>query len=293
MGFNPSSFKGEANLPVECVSWEDAQQFIKKLNARNDGYIYRLPTEAEWEYACRAGTSGDFAGNLDKMAWYNCNSGNKTHPTGQKKVNDWGLYDMHGNVWEWCADWYDENYYAKSPDVDPQGAHSGATRVMRGGGWFYEAAACRSAMRDHDAPNYRFHDCGIRLVRTYGREPTMVPEITIFTDELERQKQREEQDMGQAQTQTSSGQLPQQVDVTNGIAKAIAAALQAKPKSEPIISNVWLTLPSNDSIEKINEDIRAFEFVISYISTFSESAVSPTFTVASSNEGGGQSAGQS
>ena len=179
MGINPSSFKGEANLPVECVSWEDAQQFIKKLNARNDGYIYRLPTEAEWEYACRAGTSGDCAGNLDAMAWYNRNSGNRTHPTGQKKGNDWGLYDMHGNVWEWCADWYDGNFYAKSPDADPQGAPTGSTRVMRGGGWFYEAAACRSAMRDHDAPNYRFHDCGLRLVRIYSGEPTIVPEPII------------------------------------------------------------------------------------------------------------------
>src|SRR6185295_12837821 len=104
MGDNPSNFKG-ANLPVEKVSWNDAQDFLLKLNAR-DGYTYRLPTEAEWEYACRAGSMGDFAGELDDVAWYDKNSGSKTHPVGQKRPNVWGLYDMHGNVSEWCSDWY-------------------------------------------------------------------------------------------------------------------------------------------------------------------------------------------
>ncbi|HEY7545724.1 MAG TPA: bifunctional serine/threonine-protein kinase/formylglycine-generating enzyme family protein, partial [Blastocatellia bacterium] len=132
MGNNPSNFKG-ANLPVENVSWNDAQEFIQKLNARNDGYVYRLPTEAEWEYACRAGSTGDYAGNLDEMAWHGSNSASKTHSVGQKKPNAWGLHDMHGNVWEWCMDWYLENYYSQSPSADPPGPGTGSLRVSRGG----------------------------------------------------------------------------------------------------------------------------------------------------------------
>jgi formylglycine-generating enzyme required for sulfatase activity/tRNA A-37 threonylcarbamoyl transferase component Bud32 len=165
MGANPSNFKGE-NLPVEQVSWNDTQEFIKKLNARNDGYIYRLPTEAEWEYACRAGTTGDYAGNLDEMGWYTASSGDKTHPVGEKKANAWGLYDMHGNVWEWCSDWYDGGYYGKSSEVDPKGSESGSARVERGGGWYGYAAYCRSAYRCYDAPGVRFIFLGFRLVRT-------------------------------------------------------------------------------------------------------------------------------
>ena len=110
MGNNPSNFKGCDQCPVETVSWDDAQEFIRKLNAQNDGYKYRLPSEAEWEYACRAGTTGDYAGNLDEMAWYGKNSGGKTHSVGQKQANGLGLYDMHGNVWEWVEDRYHHNY---------------------------------------------------------------------------------------------------------------------------------------------------------------------------------------
>jgi formylglycine-generating enzyme required for sulfatase activity/tRNA A-37 threonylcarbamoyl transferase component Bud32 len=165
MGNNPSSFKG-ANLPVEQVSWNDVQEFIKKLNAKNDDYIYRLPTEAEWEYACRAGTIGDYAGNLDEMGWYNKNSENKTHSIGEKKSNNWKLHDMYGNVWEWCSDWYDSKYYAKSPEVDPKGPDSGLTRVLRGGGLLNPAATCRSASRYNDTSSTRFYRIGFRLVRT-------------------------------------------------------------------------------------------------------------------------------
>jgi formylglycine-generating enzyme required for sulfatase activity len=165
MGNNPSNFKG-AKLPVEQVSWKDTQEFIKKLNAANDGYVYRLPTEAEWEYACRAGTTGDYAGNLDEMGWYDKNSEEKTHAVGEKKANAWGLHDMHGNVREWCADWYNERYYAKSPDVDPKGPDSGSSRVWRGGGWNNNAAYCRSAYRDSYNPGTRFDSSGFRLVRT-------------------------------------------------------------------------------------------------------------------------------
>jgi formylglycine-generating enzyme required for sulfatase activity len=163
-GNNPSRFKG-ANLPVENVSWNDVQAFISSLNARsNDGYIYRLPTEAEWEYACRAGTTGDYAGSLYEMAWYEDNSGGKTHPVGTKQPNAWGLYDMHGNVWEWCADW--KGSYESGTATDPRGPSSGSARVSRGGGWFHPAAICRSAFRDSLSPGSRGGHLGFRLVRS-------------------------------------------------------------------------------------------------------------------------------
>jgi formylglycine-generating enzyme required for sulfatase activity len=135
MGNNPSRFKG-ANRPVEQVSWEEVQTFIEKLNAREPGVTYRLPTEAEWEYAARAGTTtaysfGDSAGDLDEYAWYGGNTGGQTHPVGQKPANGWGLYDVHGNVWEWVQDWYGE--YPSSPQGNPSGPPSGASRVVRGG----------------------------------------------------------------------------------------------------------------------------------------------------------------
>src|SRR6185369_5352120 len=114
MGNNPSYFKG-ANLPIETVSWNDVQEFIKKLNAQSDGYNYRLPTEAEWEYACRAGRNGDYAEDLSETSWYEKNSESKTHGVGQKKANGWGLFDMQGNVSEWCQDWFAEDYYSRSP----------------------------------------------------------------------------------------------------------------------------------------------------------------------------------
>jgi formylglycine-generating enzyme required for sulfatase activity len=128
MGDNPSTIKGE-NRPVETVSRTDAQDFLDKLNARNDGYRYRLPTEAEWEYAARAGSTGPYAGALDEIAWYAGNSGDETHPVGQKKPNQWGLYDMEGNVREWVSDWYSRTYYSSSPAADP----SGPTTPQRGG----------------------------------------------------------------------------------------------------------------------------------------------------------------
>src|SRR5262249_4981511 len=136
MSNNPSHFKG-ANLPVDTVSWNDAQEYIKRLNAQNDGYTYRLPTEAEWEYACRAGRMGDYTESLDEMAWYERNSANETHPVGQKKANGWGLYDMQGNVSEWCQDWFAEDYYSHSPSIDPTGPKTSKDlpmemRVLRG-----------------------------------------------------------------------------------------------------------------------------------------------------------------
>jgi formylglycine-generating enzyme required for sulfatase activity len=150
------------------VSWDDCQEFLRKA-----GGGLRLPTEAEWEYACRAGTKtrfsyGDDADyrQLGEYAWYASNSGNKTHPVGEKKPNGWGLYDVHGNVWEWCQDWYGE--YAAGQAADPTGPASGSVRVLRGGCWFYFPQNCRSAYRVYDAPVYRDVNIGLRVVVVVG-----------------------------------------------------------------------------------------------------------------------------
>jgi Uncharacterized conserved protein len=172
MGRLPTGFKG-ASLPVENVSWDDAQEFIEKLNARNDSYVYRLPTEAEWEYACRAGTTTTFAFgdrlNSKQANFYASKETflGRTTAVGSYQPNAWGLYDMHGNVWEWCQDWYDKDYYAQSPGVDPQGPESGSFRVKRGGSWFAnEQQPPRSAIRAHYSPENYMGDLGFRLVRT-------------------------------------------------------------------------------------------------------------------------------
>ena len=167
MGSNPSRFKGD-NLPVENVSWDDVQAFIRKLNQLT-GKRYRLPTEAEWEYAARGGNQSrgyKYAGGNDisSVAWYDGNSGERTHPVGKKRPNELGLYDMSGNVWEWCSDWYDEDYYGNSPQNNPQGPASGSFRVGRGGSWGHIAIGCRSAYRDDDALDYRSDALGFRLV---------------------------------------------------------------------------------------------------------------------------------
>ncbi len=159
MGNNPSYFHGN-NLPVECVSWEDCKEFCTKLSSQ--GLNVSLPTEAQWEYACRAGTTGAYAGNLDEMAWYDDNSGSTTHEVGQKKPNAWGLYDMHGNVYEWCSDWWDS--YSESPASDPTGPSSGTLRVFRGGSWNNDAQYCRSANRNGNTPTNRSRNIGFRPV---------------------------------------------------------------------------------------------------------------------------------
>jgi formylglycine-generating enzyme required for sulfatase activity len=146
MGTSPSYFKG-TNLPVENVNWTAAQGFIAKLNAKQilpSGWKFALPTEAQWEYACRAGKKGPYFPRLDAVGWYDRNSGGMTHKVGQKKPNEWGFYDMHGNVWEWCADWYDDTLKG---GTDPIGPSSGGIRVSRGGAWFFDADACRAANR--------------------------------------------------------------------------------------------------------------------------------------------------
>jgi len=173
MGSNPSNFKGAQN-PVETVSWNDAMEFCRKLTALErqagrlpEGWEYTLPTEAQWEYACRAGTTGDYAGNLDSMAWYSSNSGNKTHPVGTKQANAWGLYDMHGNVWEWCLDDWHWSYSGAPTDGSRWGDGSGSGRVDRGGGWLSDASRCRSASRAGINPADAGRDLGFRacLVR--------------------------------------------------------------------------------------------------------------------------------
>jgi formylglycine-generating enzyme required for sulfatase activity len=170
MGNNPSDFKGPQN-PVEKVSWEDCQAFLKKIGKKfaSTGTKFRLPTEAQWEYACRAGSTtkycfGDDEAKLVDYAWFGKNAKSKTHPVGEKKANAWGLYDMHGNVWEWCADWYDENYYGRSPLEDPPGPSERSNRVLRGGSWRYYASVCASAYRMYDSPKFRDYRYGFRVV---------------------------------------------------------------------------------------------------------------------------------
>jgi len=154
------------------VSWNDAQEFIKRLNATEGHKRYRLPTEAEWEYAARAGTTtaysfGDDAADLGRFAWYGEDfASGSTHPVGQKEANGWGLHDMHGNVWEWVQDWYGERYYADSPARDPQGPPTGAKRVVRGGSWHQSATSWRSAFRRRYDPDYRGISIGFRLALT-------------------------------------------------------------------------------------------------------------------------------
>ena len=165
MGSNPSYFKGD-DLPVEQVSWNDCQEFISKLNSMTDRK-FRLPTEAEWEYAARGGKKSrgyQYSGssNISDVAWYTDNSGSKTHPVGTKQANELGLYDMTGNVLEWCQDWYGS--YVGSSQTNPTGAVSGSYRVYRGGSWYYSARYCRSSFRYFITPGYRVSDLGLRLV---------------------------------------------------------------------------------------------------------------------------------
>jgi formylglycine-generating enzyme required for sulfatase activity len=175
MGDNPSNFNGEKSLPVEKVSWDDCQEFIKKLREKDkDKKAYRLPTEAEWEYACRAGTktpfhfgetistdqanyNGNYIYGDGKKGMYR----EKTTPVGSFPANVWGFYDMHGNVWQWCEDWYAD--YPQKDVVDPQGPEKGQSRVLRGGSWRFPPESCRSALRDRYVPGLRINFIGFRL----------------------------------------------------------------------------------------------------------------------------------
>ena len=185
MGNNPSHFKecGD-NCPVEQVTWIMCQEFIMTLNRKEKTRRYRLPTEAEWEYACRAGSSLAFANgditeikcghdpNLDKIGWSCGNTGGKTQEVAKKIPNPWGLYDMHGNAWEWCQDRYGR--YRPGHTVDPEGPDSGASRIFRGGGWGLSSRTCRSAFRDKYNPTLKCRFLGFRLVREEER-PKRLP----------------------------------------------------------------------------------------------------------------------
>jgi len=167
MGKNPSQFKGPRN-PVENVSWDDCRQFVGQLNAKVGWRKARfaLPTEAQWEYACRAGSTtrwcfGDDESKFGEYAWCRANSDGKTHPVGEKKPNAWGLYDMYGNVAEWCQDLYDAAYYEHSPKDDPTGPATGKIRVFRGGCWDFKD--CGSATRGHSVPRSRSFYMGFRV----------------------------------------------------------------------------------------------------------------------------------
>ena len=157
MGDNPSSFKGDRR-PVECVSWDDCQEFCQKTGLS-------LPSEAQWEHACRAGSKGRYCFGDDELklgeyAWYDSNSGSQTHPVGEKKPSAYGLYDMHGNVWEWCQDYYGN--YPSGSFTDPTGVSSGSSRVNRGGGWYGYTSNCGSANRDGSDADYLSSCLGFR-----------------------------------------------------------------------------------------------------------------------------------
>jgi len=176
IGENPAHFKG-TGLPVEQVSWEDCIGFVNKVQPYFASLQFRLPHEAEWEYACRAGTTTPFSfGNNITPEQVNYNGSvpyaegkkglnrEKTIPVQSLPPNPWGLYEMHGNVWEWCADWYDAQYYQTSPEDDPPGPDAGKGRVVRGGSWFYYGRSVRSAVRNRNSPDYRINFLGFRLV---------------------------------------------------------------------------------------------------------------------------------
>ncbi len=172
MGDNSSHFKG-ATLPVESISWEDAMAFGQKLTEQERaagrlpaGYVLTLPTEAQWEYACRAGTTVGDPGDMHVLAWFAENSEGTTHAVGTRPPNEWGLFDMHGNVWEWCRDWF--KTYPGGAVTDPTGPAAGKFRVLRGGSWDYDAAFCRYAFRRNEFPDARDINLGFRLALAPG-----------------------------------------------------------------------------------------------------------------------------
>jgi formylglycine-generating enzyme required for sulfatase activity len=169
MGNNPSHFTGDLNRPVENVSWEDAQDFIAAVNLLGQGTV-RLPSEAEWEYACRAGTTTRFFWgddpaylNISNYAWYEHNSASVTHPVGWKLANAWGLYDMNGDVWEWCQDWWHDDYTGAPTDGSAWESPTGTSRVGRGGAWNAFNEYCRSAFRSYDYPDNKANNIGFRI----------------------------------------------------------------------------------------------------------------------------------
>ncbi|MHC4202193.1 MAG: formylglycine-generating enzyme family protein, partial [Planctomycetota bacterium] len=176
MGGNPSKWK-EPNRPVEQVTWHEATELCRLATERTRKQ-FRLPTEAEWEFACRASSTGRYCfgsdeGGLGDYAWYGSNSGGQTHPVGQKKPNAWGLHDVHGNVWEWVADRYAADYYADSPRENPTGPDTGNRRLLRGGSWSNYGRSCRSAFRNHNSPSSRYNSLGFRAALSASAAPSV------------------------------------------------------------------------------------------------------------------------
>lgn len=168
MGNNPSYFK-DGDRPVEQVSWDEAVEYCRKLTTKQRiegilpaGWEWRLPTEAEWEYCARAGSTGARHGELETIAWWEGNSGRETHAVKQKSSNKWGLHDMMGNVWEWCSDWHGD--YSTGHVTDPSGPMAGYRRLTRGGSWFFGSGFLRSGGRDSSVPTDHFNDLGFRPV---------------------------------------------------------------------------------------------------------------------------------
>jgi len=194
MGFNPSLMEGDERRPVDQVSWFDAVEFCNRLSSImgfNPAYDisnrscvftrngFRLPTEAEWEYACRAGTQtrycdGNSESDLARVGWYRLNSDGSTHPVGLKEPNAWGLYDMHGNVWEWCNDWMSN--YRRLGNRNPTGPRFGYSRILRGGGWHYSAVGCNGAYRHRSRPDFKISAVGFRIARDPKGEALMTRE---------------------------------------------------------------------------------------------------------------------
>ena len=161
MGDNPSGFTGDLNRPVEEISWDSAQLFFTQLNQQTPTLKAQFPTEAQWEYACRAGTNRDDAGDLAAVSWHAANAGNQTHPVKSKPANAWGLFDMHGNVWEWCADF--QGTYPNTEQTDPTGPTAGAYRISRGGCWNSSVSFCGSGQRGWDMQDTRGDIVGLRI----------------------------------------------------------------------------------------------------------------------------------
>ncbi len=237
IGTNPSNFKGCAKCPVEQVSWDDAKAFIARLNAKNDGFVYSLPTEAQWEYAARAGTTGFWASPMvDDMAWYSDNASAKTHPVGTKRPNAFGLFDMHGNVWEWCEDYFTP--YSDSPVTDPKPAPYGynSHRVLRGGSWYVIAPNVRSSIRDGGKPAEGTDTFGFRVaaVLAEGKVEAIVPPAPPNIAPTEK--------------------LPSADDVLNAFARAIGSE-QAKKITTLVMVGV---MENEINGQKINTDIEMY-----------------------------------
>ncbi len=258
MGVNPSKQKGK-DLPVEGVQWPEAARFCNKCSEL-DGLTpcynletwdcnfeangYRLPTEAEWEYACRAGTQtkysfGDNESELPKYAWCKPHSRGKTRPVGQKLPNAWGLYDMHGNVWEWCNDWYSESYYAESPSENPRGPAEGKERVLRGGAWKTTADKCTAGYRFHEFPVFAdacfgADSYGFRRVRSGQEDSTKLASSTKVAEPIE----ATEKEAAEEETKKPSSEVTGEDAVATASTKSSTPAADGAPPEKPTYDGV-------------------------------------------------------